>query len=149
MEEFITRRARVLNHFVYLALIVLAIAIGLFLKWSFQRQDVLVINNQPFPVRTVQDGSNSKGIVIMKVDFCKNVAVKGQIRVSFVSSTREVFLPVAEETQGVGCQKADLPIVIPKDLISDTYKVKFRATYQLNPLRSVTNEFETAQFEVK
>lgn len=131
------------------ALVVIGISIAIFLKWSFASDNVLVVNNSPFPVRSVRPHAESNGVIILNVDYCKNVNIKGQVRTSFVSSSREVFLPVSDENQATGCHQTEVPILIPKDLPPDTYKIKFRATYDLNPLKkNVVSEFESQQFRV-
>lgn len=132
----------------YLSLGLIAAISILFLYWSFQPQDVLEIHNEPFPVRTIREHPNSDGVVILKVDYCKKTEAVGRVRTSFVSESRETFLPVAEDKGPKGCNVVELPILIPTDLTPGDYKVKFRVEYKINPIRTVVEEFESSQFTV-
>lgn len=144
-----TKTSKVLNWIAIGALVVVAGALGLMLKWSLVSTDVLVVHNAPFPVRTIRQHAEQGGVVILNVDVCKTSSVVGKTRTSFVSSSREVFLPVAEERLGKGCIKTEVPIVVPKDLSPDTYKIKFVSTYDLNPLKKgIVNSFESKSFQI-
>jgi hypothetical protein len=130
----------------------IAIAFGLFiiLRWSFQDIDVLEIHNNPFPARIVNDTTGQTGgIVFLRADYCKNANITGDLRMSYVSSSREVFLPPTKEQLPKGCDSREVPVVIPKELPKDTYRIKFRATYDVNPLKTgeVVN-FESQPFTV-
>lgn len=147
--EHPTRTTRWTNRVVVAALIVIALGLGLMLHWSLADTNVLKVNNSPFPVRTIRQHAEQGGVVILNVDVCKNSSVQGKTRTSFVSETREVFLPVADEKLPKGCLNQEVPILVPKDLPADTYKIKFRVTYDLNPLKKgVVNEFESKSFEI-
>lgn len=147
--EHQTKTSRIINWFLVIALAIVAVGIGIILKWSFANENVLTIKNSPFPVRTVREHPEANGVVILNVDYCKNIGVNGRIRTSFVSETREVFLPLADENIPKGCQTREIPVLIPKDLLPDTYKIKFRATYDVNPLKkAIVSEFETKEFRV-
>lgn len=132
------------------ALIIVAVAIGIFLYWSFQSDNILTVNNEPFPVRTINDPARGGNVVVLKVDYCKNVDATGQLRMSFFSSEKEVFLPLVQEKGEKGCQVVDFPILIPEGVEPGMYQVKFRATYKLNPLKSaVVDEFVSRPFKVE
>ncbi len=130
------------------ALVIIAIAIGTLLKWSLADENVIEVKNEPFPVRTIRKHPTGGGVVFLKMQFCKNVDVDGEVRISFISPTREVFLPLAKEKSDSGCVDTEIPVAIPKDIPPDTYRVKFKAYYKLNPLKSVNDEFTSSDFEV-
>jgi hypothetical protein len=134
----------------FLGLAVIALTMGVFAYWAAETGDPLTITNAPFPVRTIRQEPTPDGVLILTVDYCKNSNVPGKVRTSFVSATREVFLPVGEEHLPKGCHKnVEVPVIIPKDLLPDTYKIKFRTTYNINPLKSeVVKEFESRSFTV-
>lgn len=144
-----TKTSKVFNWVAIGALLIVAAALALMLKWSLVDTNVLVVHNAPFPVRTIRQHAETGGVVILDVDLCKNSSVVGKTRTSFVSSSREVFLPEQDERLGKGCLKTEVPVVIPKDLPADTYKIKFRSTYNLNPLKKgVVSTFESKEFVV-
>jgi hypothetical protein len=124
--------------------ILMLITMAQVLFWSYQPTNVLDIHNAPFPVRTIREHPTANGVVILKVDYCKNIDVEGRLRLSFVSQTREIFMPASRERGPVQCAEVEVPVLIPKDIPPDTYKVKFRVTYDINPLkRQVLQEFES------
>lgn len=133
----------------YLALAFIALGVGLILFWSFQNENVLQINNEPFPVRTVRSDNEANGAVILKVDFCKNVETVGDVRTSFVGKDREIFLPLSKERGSKGCYVTEVPILIPDGTPPGRYKVRFRVVYDLNPLkRGIVDEFTSREFDI-
>lgn len=133
----------------YAALVIAAIGVGIFLKWSFQDENVLEVKNEPFPVRTIRESPESNGVVILKVDYCKNIDTDGDLRMSFISKDKEVFLPIVKERGPKGCQVTDFPILVPESLEPGDYKIKFRVAYRINPLKSnVVDEFVSREFHV-
>lgn len=148
-ESQVTKTKKVVSWFVIAGLVVIAVGIGIFLKWSFQPEEIFQIKNEPFPIRSVAPVITPGDVVILDVDFCKNHEVNGLLRISFVSSTREIFLPVSNETGAKRCEHTEFPLIVPKDIPNDEYRVKFRATYNLNPLKKgIVEEFESKPFKV-
>ena len=142
-------RSKFVNYVVVAALVVIAIGLGVIFKWAAANENVLEVRNEPFPVRTIREHPTAGGVVLLNVDICKNTDIKGSVRTSFVSQTREVFLPLSEESIPKGCLQREIPVLLPKDLLPDTYKVKFRVTYDLNPLKkNIVDEFESKEFVV-
>lgn len=125
-----------------------------FLTWQYAPDDVLEVKNHPVPVRTIRETAHPDGIVILLVDFCKKINVTGRTRVSFVSETREVFLPMSEDKAEASCNfgrndPIEIPIIIPKDLPPDRYKIHFRVTYNINPVKkNILEEFDSLEFDV-
>lgn len=144
-----TQATKNINKVVVGALIVIALCVGLFLKWSIEGSDPLVIKNSPFPTRSIRTHAQPEGVIILTVDYCKNTDLKGEVRTSFVSESREVFMPLAHEQLDRGCRKREIPVLIPKDLPADDYKLKFIVRYDINPLkRQVPAQFESRVFHV-
>jgi hypothetical protein len=144
-----TKNAKRINMVIAASLVVIAIGVGVFLSWGFQSTDVLSVNKLPIPTRTIRDHPTAGGVVILNIDYCKKMDVEGNLRISYVSSTREVFLPLTKERAPKGCQKTEVPVLIPKDLPPDTYEIKLRATYDVNPLKkNITDEFKSSSFVV-
>lgn len=144
-----SKTTKAINKLLLVAMVLITLSLGLLLKWSFQAQDVLVVNNSPFPTRTIREHPTAGGVIILTADYCKKQNITGITRTSFISASREVFLPVAQERGPEGCYRVEVPVIIPKDLPADTYKIKFTVTYDINPLkknRVVT--FESTPVEV-
>lgn len=147
-DKLLSVRARVAIWIGYAGLALLALAVGLLLYWVYQPKRVLEIKNQPVPIRTIREHATADGVVILKVDYCKNVKAEGRTRLSFVSASREIFLPTSIDRQDPQCAVAEIPILLPHDIPADTYHIHFRVQYQINPLRSVIEEFDSGSFEV-
>lgn len=144
-----TKTTRAINRTLFLSLAVIAVIIGIYLRWSFQSSEVIEVNNEPFPVRTLSEVSSPNGVVVLNIDYCKHQDINGELRISWVSSSREVLLPVITENLPVGCNQSELPVMIPSDLISDQYIIKFSVTYNINPIKNnVENEFMTQPIDV-
>lgn len=145
-----TNTTRRINLIIIGALIVIALGLGVILSWGLAGEDVLELRKDPIPSRIIKDeSSNSNGIVFLDLDYCKKIAVEGSLRTSFVSQTRETFLPLAQERSSKGCSNTELPVLIPKDLPPDTYKIRVRATYNINPLKQgIIEEFQSQPFKV-
>lgn len=142
-------RSKIVNRLVVVALIVVALGLGVILKWSFVDENILEVKNSPFPVRTIREHPTANGVVLLNVDMCKYTDIEGSVRTSFVSDSREIFLPLSRENIPKGCFNREIPVIIPKDIVADTYKIKFRVTYDLNPLkREISDQFESKEFVV-
>ena len=135
-------------YLVYAALAILAIAIGVFLYWAFQPIDIIEVKNSPVPVRTIREHPSADGVVILKIDYCKKASATGRVRISFYSSSREVFLPVVEDKEKPQCGLIEYPVLVPHEIPSEIYKIKFRIEYKINPLRTVIEEFDSKEFEI-
>lgn len=146
--EGATSVSKKINFVVYFALIILAFAIGIFLYWQLAASDVLEVKNNPVPVRSIRPHPSEDGIVFLKVDYCKKVKANGVIRTSFISSTREYFFPVSHDREDPSCNITEVPVPVPHEVQPGIYHVHFRITYQVNPLKTVVEEFDSRSFEV-
>ena len=147
--EVLPVRSKIINYLVAGALAVVAVALGIFFYWASASEKVITVNNEPFPVRTIREHPTAGGVVFIKVDLCKATDIEGELRTSFISTAREVFLPLSRERLEEGCFVREIPVLIPNDLPGGTYKVKFRIQYNLNPLKQgVFDEFESKEFRI-
>ncbi len=149
MKNISVGKTKVFNWIAAGALLIIMVGIGRILTWSLASANVLEINNSPFPVRTIREHPSADGVVILQVNFCKNIDIEGNLRISFVSESREVFLPLSVERSAKECRETEVPVLLPKGLPPDIYKVKFRVTYNINPIKKgIVEEFESQKFEV-
>lgn len=141
-------RIKAINALSYLALgagFVLVLLVGF---WAISNDDPLTMQDRPLEVRTIREYPTADGVVILTAEYCKNVEARGRVRTSFVSQSREVFLPVSTESSDPGCYKQQVPVVIPHDIPPGEYKVKFSVQYQVNPIKRVTEEFVSEPFDI-
>lgn len=144
-----TKTTRVVNKLVAGALVLIMVFVGIFLYWTLEDTDILVVNNAPFPARTLQENIENPGIVLLNVDYCKSKDITGRLRMSFVSQYQEILLPIVEESGPVACTRRDLPVLLPKNIPSGTYHIHFNVRYDVNPLkRGIVNDFDSQDFEV-
>lgn len=130
------------------SILLIAFGVGVLLFWAFANENVLEVKNSPFPTRVIANTTDR--YIVLDTEYCKNSGIQGKLRMSFVSDTQEVFLPVVDEKLPKGCSENSIPIAIPKSLQAGNYIVKFRATYNINPLKqNITTEFESRKFELK
>lgn len=130
-----TKISKALSKAALAALLVTAATLGLFLFWSFQSVNPLSILNDPFPTRSIRATPAANGVIILDIEYCKNVNKSGRVRISFVSDSTETFLPLQRDVFRFGCQKEEVPIIIPKNLVEGDYMIKFYAEYDINPVQ--------------
>lgn len=140
-----TQTTRVINKLIYLALITVSIALGIMIYWSLATDTPLEVKNSPFPARVVADPTGETGgTVYLKAVYCKNTDAIGTARISFLSKSREQFIPLVEEKEKQGCGEREFPVIIPTNLSEDEYRIRFRVLYDLNPLKKqIPVEFES------
>lgn len=137
----VSKKSKLITKIVVGALILAAIVVGVIFYWSVQSEDVVDVLEVPIPTRTIRDHPTAGGVVILNLDFCKKQDLKGEMRISFVSSSREAFLPLVRENSPKGCIKdLEYPVLIPKDLPADTYQVKLAPSYDINPVKQDKTE---------
>lgn len=130
-----SKTSKLLNKLIVAALVIIAVSLGTIFYWASATESPLVLNKEPFPTRTIREHPTAGGVVFLTADFCKSTEKVGELRVSYESETREVFLPLSREESTKGCHNYEIPVVIPNDIPPDTYRVKLRLTYSLNPLK--------------
>lgn len=135
-----TQGTKIMNKLAVLSLAVVAVVIGVFLYWGAQNDDVIQLNKDPIPTRTIRDHPTAGGVVFLQTDFCKTIDRTGKLRYSFISQGREVLLPLTEDEIPKGCHEVELPVLIPKDIPPGEYKIKVSLTYDVNPLKRDVNE---------
>lgn len=145
-----TKGTKFINYIIVSFLVIIGLSIGIFLSWSFADENILEVKNSPFPVRVIDDPTGQTGgIAFLKVDYCKHADITGEVRMSYVSKSREVFLPLMKERYQTGCYYEEIPVIIPLNLLADEYKIKFRVTHDKNPIKKdVTVNFESQPISV-
>jgi hypothetical protein len=131
----------------YLFLLFMALTAGLTLYWLYGPSEVLQVHNSPVPVRPTSQKADQ--LVFLIVNYCKLQAKPGTVRRALVSSTIRVMLPIQTDNGPTTCTQVDAPLLIPKGIVPDTYHVHIDVTYQLNPLRQVTESLDSQDFVVE
>lgn len=133
---------RRVNRLIAATLVVIAMCLGIMLLWASADSEPITLNQNPLPTRTIRDHPTAGGVVYLTADFCKNTNAVGILRISFVSKSHEVFLPLTKEESSKGCHKSEIVVLIPENIQPDTYKIKLGLSYDLNPLKqNITQTF--------
>lgn len=145
-----SKTSRIMNKLTVAALAILSVAVGVFLMWSFQSENVLKVNNEPFPTRTIREHPAADGVVVLTLDYCKLQEVTGTLQISFVGESSVFLLPEIEEGSEPGCRVFDYPVLMPQNIEPGEYKIVFHAKYDLNPLKKkVVDDFESVSFMIE
>lgn len=132
----------------YSALFVIAVAITILLYWLYSAPaQAVTVSPNPIPVvnKTVTAGSYTQ----IKYSFCKNTNVSGRIVIALVGDNVQLTLPVGFERGKRTCETDKVvPLPVPPQATPGNYHFHFRATYQINPLRSIVQEYDTQEFAV-
>jgi hypothetical protein len=137
--------------FGYGALLITALLVITFVRWTFEgRKSVLVINNDPVPVKppevNIQDG-----VVFLTIDYCKNRDAHGATEVYLVGEQYGAKIPIAwpEDKTPKGCAVLSaVPVNIPAQTPTDTYHVVFEIRYATNPIKESYTIFRSRSFKV-
>lgn len=120
--------------------------VGLLSYWAFTGKDVLQFKKDPIPVKPIFVKSEES--VKLDIDFCKLSSTPGRVVQKLVSDKTELFAPTVTESQQKGCYQYDLPIPIPPQTPPGKYHVNYRVTYKTNPLHTIVEEINSAEFTV-
>lgn len=138
-----------LSKVAYGVLAVALVVLSIVIYWLTSARDVLEIKNQPVPVRSIRQHPEADGVIIVHTNYCQHVAATARIRISFVSPSREVFLPADRDVPlPKKCEDIEVPVLIPKELPPGKYHLHWRIEYKVNPLKHVIEEFDSVEFEV-
>lgn len=132
------------------AMLATVIVVGaVFLYWLYAPSQVIKFNKYPIPIRTISPPPPANGVIVLKTDYCKLIDAAGPVRTSFVSVSREIFLPMGEEKSEKGCVNREIAVIIPTDIPPDTYHIHFRINYKINPITHSTEEYNSKQFKIE
>lgn len=120
----------------------------LFSFWSLYPYDVFEIKKLPVPV-TEPENIKSGRLIFLDIDFCKYMDVEGKVERFLVSEREVIALPSYTDGAPKGCQEAQVPILLPYTILAQEFRITYKATYQVNPIRTVVEEFETKSFVIK
>lgn len=142
----------------YCALIGIALGITVFLYWiysppkeavSVSPNPITVVDSKILKNNPVCTLVKSDRCIVIKFTRCKNTGAVGRVTTTLVGTSVQIPLPTSSDSGERKCN-ADLqyPVPVPSIAAPGTYHFHFRATYQVNPLRSIVQEYDTEAFEV-
>lgn len=143
------KKIGLLRWFARISLLLTAAAVALVLYWIYSVPANALTVKQPIRVisKTVQPNTY---VVLETEDYCKNVSSTGRVTTSLVSATSQLMLPTGSENSPKGCRAdAQLVLPIPPQAIPGQYHYHFRAVFQVNPIRTITQDYDTESFVVQ
>jgi len=93
--------------------------------------------------KTVKAGS----LVHYQIDYCKYIKQSEVVDRQFVDGIIYA-VPTVKPYLPKGCAVKIQTLVVPENLPPSVYRLKIYVTYQVNPIRWITHEFETDRFNV-
>lgn len=151
-------RIPVVTTILYVGLILIALAITVGLYWLYSPpKEALSVSPHPIPVvnKVIKRDNTCAALgfdrcVILKLTRCKHVKTEGRVVITLVGQTERIPLPIAFDRSDRDCQTdVTLPLPIPNSALPGKYSYHFTATFKVNPLTSITQEYDTETFEVK
>lgn len=136
---------KILNCVSFLTIIAALIMIGTVVYWYTAPYKPLILNTMPLPVynKTVKTG----GVLVYKLDYCKSNNFPVKINRKFMDGII-YSVPEIQAQNEPGCRIMNIGVEIPHNLPIGKYILNINYTYQVNPLRIVTVETHTEEFEV-
>lgn len=142
----------------YLSLGIIALGITVFLYWLYSPpKEAVSVSPNPIPVQNKQALKDnpvctlvkSDRCIVIKFTRCKNTKATGRVTTTLVGTNVQIPLPTGSDSGERKCN-TDLqyPVPIPSLATPGTYHFHFRATYQVNPLKSIIQEYNTEDFEL-
>ena len=134
------------SFFAKLILLIMYFFVLLFTYWTFYPYKPLVIES---PVEVITKDVWVGEFVLVKYNFTKNTSVQPVIRKSLVDGI--VFLlPNTHPINRAGGRedKVVSTLIVPSTVPCGEYYIKYVATYEMNPIRTVIVEYESETFTI-
>lgn len=119
-------------------------------------KEAISVSPNPIPViQVLKDNPactlvKSDRCVILKLTRCKNVTATGRVVTTLVGGNTLYTLPIGEDSGGRKCDTdIQLPVPIPSIALPGKYHFHFRATYKVNPITTITQDYDSESFEVQ
>lgn len=149
-------RRKFKNTSLHLFLVAIVGSLMLFLFWLYSPpKEAVSVSPNPIPVINVFKDNpvcaliKSDRCVVLKFTRCKNTKAVGRVTTTLVGANVQIPLPTGSDAGERKCS-SDLqyPVPVPAIAPAGKYHFHFRATYQVNPFRSIIQEYDTQDFEV-
>lgn len=142
-------RINFLKWFARVSMALMAVAVGVILFWIFQPPtEAIAVSKVPIPITNTVISPNT--FVTLKYSYCKQVSSIGRISITLVNQTSALMLPTGYEASNKGCyNNTTVVLPVPPQATGGVYHFHFRATYIVNPLRTITQDYDTVNFTVK
>jgi len=132
----------------YVALLLTAVSVFVVLFWIYS-PPMKALEISPNPIPVVTDNLKPYDYAVLKYTYCKNVTTTGRLTITLVGTSSQLVLPTTHERGERKCQNdVRVPLAIPPLTPPGEYHFHFRVMYIVNPLRTITQDFDTQEFKV-
>ncbi len=139
--------------FTIIAFVIITSFLATVFVWSTTNYDPLVFKTEPIPIfqKEVTIGQP----IVIQFDYCKSVSAQENVERNLVCTDIKYTLPEPEFMKGStkigapkGCGQVDAVLFIPKETNPGQCHVEYEVTYQVNPIRTIVEKFQTTDFKV-
>jgi hypothetical protein len=113
-----------------------------FLFWWVYPYKTIELNK---PYRIINEVIKAGDILYYEVDYCKFTEASGRIDRQFIDGLIYT-MPGVIATLPCGCHKFIQGITVPENLPPATYHLRVYSSYEVNPIRTITNQFDSETF---
>lgn len=132
----------------WIGIILAGLMMLILIYWMLYPYDVTEQNLDPLTISNPNKTITAGNPVLYNVDFCKFRDVSGVAQIQLIDTVVLNYPPItyAGET---GCFKRTVgSVVIPESTIDGSYYLQFNVVYQVNPIRTITERYNTERFKV-
>lgn len=140
-----TKSEKIKHKVIVISMIFIVIMFCIFIFWWVFPYKTISISNQPYEVitPTVKQGE----LMSYKIDYCKYGDYKAEVHKQFIDG---IIYSIPDGNIGLpaGCGSKVVSIKVPKTLPVGSYKLKVDVSFQVNPIRTISNSYQTEVFSV-
>ncbi len=139
-------REQIIQRIAYAIIFLAIVCIAIASYWLFYPYKTYVVNSNPLPIisETVKSGQK----VTLLFDRCNYTDKVAHIEKQLVGRDIQIDLPTLDRAIGTGCSTKKVDINLPKINNVGLYHIHYKMTWQLNPLRTESIEFDTDDFQI-
>ena len=136
---------RLLNKMINYFIVVLAIFMAYVGCLMFYPYETYTLHTSPMEV--LNPVVKAGDCITIKVDATRHTNKPADVTLQLVNDS-VILLPTMRSAMPAGPQDLEWKLRIPKYADAGHYKLISTLTFQMNPLRTISNRFETEMFEV-
>lgn len=145
MIKKMTKFDKIKHRIVIVSMVFSVTMFFIFMFWWIFPYRTISVSQHPYKVLTpeVKQGQ----MMTYVIDYCKHTNAIAEVHKQFVDG---IIYAVPESSIGIekGCGSKTISIKVPKTLPPGDYKLKVDVSFKVNPIRVISNSYETEIFSV-
>jgi len=118
-----------------------ALLMGYWVLWPY---NIITVKS---PIHVISKTVKPGGLLVYEVEYCKYMSLPAIVTMQLIDMEIH-FFPAITVNLPKGCTKSIRRQELPMRLAPDFYHLHISSTYQPNPLRSITYDWDTELFQV-